>query len=318
MAGVRLVADIGGTNLRAALAADDGALLRQRTLACADHPDLEAALRGFIAGSGTTPRSACLAVAGPVDGDAFAFTNSPWRFSRRGLRAALVLERLEVINDFAALALSLPLLGAPDLVRLGGGDARPGQAMLVIGPGTGLGVAALVPAGAGNMVLPGEGGHAGFAPQDTLEAELAARLYRDGGRVSNETILCGRGLERLYVALADVEGIAATPLAAAEVNRRGQDGSDPLAARVLDVFCAVLGAVAGDCALVCGARGGVFIGGGIAPRLMPFLATSRFRARFEDKAPQGAYMASIPTSLITAPAPALRGALAFLDAAPGE
>ncbi len=310
-----LVADIGGTHLRAALCGPDAALHAQATLACADYATPQAALADYLARCGARPVAACLAVAGAVAGDVFRFTNRVWEFSQAQLRAELGLARLLVRNDFEALALALPELMPEDVCRIGAGSARADCPMLVLGPGTGLGVATLVPHGGGWLALAGEGGHAGFAPQDDLEIALAAVLRRHTPRVTNETILSGSGLAALYAALALLEGKPAEVLVAAQVSARALAASDALAVRAQEVFCAVLGAVAGDMALVTGARGGVYIGGGIAPRLLPFLQASRFRARFEAKAAQQAYVAAIPTRVIVRPAAALLGACAALRAA---
>jgi glucokinase len=314
-----LVADIGGTRLRAALSNAGAPPHAMRELACADYPGPAEALAAYIAASGAHPVAACLAVAGPVEGDEFRFTNNPWAFSREALREQLGFERLLLKNDFEALALALPSLAGDDLHALGplATLAAERRTLAVLGPGTGLGVAALVPhacgATAGWSALPGEGGHVGFAPQDDLEREIDQVLRREIPRVTNETILCGAGLARLYQALAVVEGIAVVDaVLPAEVTRRALEGRDPLAARTVEVFCAVLGAVAGDVALLTGARGGVFIGGGIAPRLLSLLERSRFRQRFEDKGVQQAYVRAIATSLIVAPVPALAGAVAAL------
>lgn len=312
-----LVADIGGTRLRAALSDAGGPPYAFAELACADYPGPAEALQDYLSANAARPVAACLAVAGPVAGDEFRFTNNAWAFSRATMRARLGVERMLVINDFEALALSLPSLGATDVCMLGVGVASPArrQPLAVVGPGTGLGVAMLVPCPHGWIALPGEGGHIGFAPQDDLECELERVLRRRAGRVTNETILSGSGLAALYAALAEIEGAAslASP-AAADITRAALEGEDALAMRAVDVFCAVLGSVAGDVALVGGTRGGVFIGGGIAPRIQPILEASRFRQRFEDKAAQRDYMRDIGSALIVAPVPALVGAIAALRA----
>ncbi|MBL8385474.1 MAG: glucokinase [Burkholderiales bacterium] len=315
-----LVADIGATHLRAAVcpagAAAPGAVT---TLRCADFPRLEDALAACIAAAGAAPAAACLAVAGPVAGDAFSFTNSPWRFSRDALARRLGLARLAVVNDFAALARALPALGAADLAGIGGGVAAARAARAVLGPGSGLGMAILAPQPAqagGWVVLAGEGGHAGFAPGDPFEDELARVLRARHGRLCNESLLSGPGLERLYAAVAAVEGRPARPLAAAEVSALALAGTDAAARRALGVFFAVLGSVAGDLALVAGARGGVYVGGGIVPRMVDALRASDFRRRFEDKGAMRDYVAAIPTAAIVAPHPALVGALALLAETP--
>ena len=313
-----LVADIGGTHLRAGLSAAGAKPREVEVLSGADYPDLQAALAAYLAATGANPVAACLAVAAPIAGDEVRFTNRAWHFSRRRLQRRLGVDRLLVLNDFEALALALPTLKRADLTVLGPQQARARRAsrspLAVLGPGTGLGVATLVPHGDGWIALAGEGGHAGFAPQDDLEFELAQIMRRETARLNNESILSGPGLSALYRALAVVDGAAPVSLAPAQVSARALDASDLRAVRAVDVFCAVLGAVAGDVALITGARGGVYIGGGIAPRLAPLLEKSRFRARFEDKAAQRDYVSAIPTWLIRAPVPALAGAVEALRA----
>ena len=309
-----LVADIGGTRMRVALATPAGELREVQVFDCADYATPLAAFTAYLTRTAARPRAACLAVAGAVDGDLVAFTNSRWRFSQAELRAALKLRRLLVRNDFEALALALPALRAEDLRQIGGGVARANCPLLVLGPGTGLGVATLVPHAGAWIAVPGEGGHAGFAPQDDLEIAIADVLRRSAPRLCNEAILSGPGLEAVYRALALIDGAAPLPMSAAAIGAAALAAGDPRAFCAVDVFCAVLGAVAGDLALISGARGGVYIGGGIAPRLLPLLGGSRFRARFEDKALQRAYVAAIPTAVIVAETPALLGALAALRA----
>jgi len=314
-AGQWLVADIGGTHARVALSDAGGALHGLAELSCADHAGPAEALGAYLAAAGAAPVAACLAVAGPVEGDWFRFTNNDWAFSVEALRARLGLERLVLKNDFEALALALPGLGGADLHPLGMAPGAPTgrHSLAVLGPGTGLGVAALVPHAGGWIAQAGEGGHIGFAPQDDLERDIDRFLRRSVARVTNEDILSGPGLAALYRALGELQGLpAAAGVTPAWVTRRALAGEDAQAAQAVDVFCAVLGAVAGDVALLTGARGGVFIGGGIAPRILPLLERSRFRARFEDKGRQREYMRGIGTAVITAPFPALQGALAAL------
>lgn len=311
-----LLADIGGTHARFALATAHDRPRDVAVLRCADHPDPLSAIRAYLATTTATPRAACLAVAGPVAGDHFRFTNSHWAFSRTALAMALGLDHLEVVNDFAALALALPSLGADDTVPLGAPrEGIPRAPCLVLGPGTGLGVAVLVPAGDGWQPLAGEGGHAGFAPQDELEDALLALLRRRHGRVSNETLLSGAGLALLHQALGEIEDVPVETGDAAAVVDAAIVAREPRALGTVERFCAILGSVAGDLALVGGARGGVFIGGGIAPRLGVLLEQSTFRARFEDKGQQRDYVRAIPTRLIVAPAPTLLGARNALAAA---
>lgn len=308
-----LVADIGGTHARFALSAGGAAPRDVQVFECAAFAGLGDALAAYLARTGARPAMACLALAGPVEGDLFRFTNNAWQLSRAKLERDFGFERLLVINDFEALALALPDLGPRDTQALGAaGEAKPGRPLAVLGPGSGLGVATLVPVGVGWLALPGEGGHAGFAPQDDLQFAIAGIMRRSTPRISNEALLSGPGLCAIYAALVELAGACTPALSAAEIVAAALAGGDACALQTIDVFCAVLGAVAGDVALVVGAQGGVFIGGGIAPRLLPLLPGSRFRASFEAKGLQRDYVAAIPTRLVVAAAPALLGAIAAL------
>lgn len=320
-----LVGDIGSTNVRFAMAAvDDSAqgLRSVRTLRCAEHAGLAAAVEAYLSGiGGVRPAIAAIAVAGPVTGDRVSLTNAAWSFSIAAMKAALGLERLTILNDFTAVALSLPRLGGRDVTQIGPGKAVPGEPLAVIGPGTGLGVSALVPSDGGWRPLASEGGHAGFAPATEQEEAIAARLRRRFGRVSWERVLSGPGLVNLYAALAGLGGHeppeAALPTPA-EVTERALAGSCALCREALELFCGLLGAAAGDLALVVGARGGVYLAGGIAPRLAAFLPRSAFRTRFEAKGRLSAYVASIPTLLIATPHAGLLGAAAALLRGPAR
>ncbi|GAA4901338.1 glucokinase [Streptomonospora salina] len=311
-----LVADIGGTNARFGLVDTPGARPeRVRRLDGADHADLAAAATAYLeqVGASAAPGAACVAVAGPVGGDRVRLTNSHWDFSVAATRDRLGLDHLEVVNDFAALALSLPRLGGDgDLVSLGGPAAAPCGPKAVLGPGTGLGVAGLVPAeGAGWVPVPGEGGHVDVPAIDEREWEVVRLLRARQGSVTAECLLCGPGLSRLHGALAEVRGVRAPERTAAEVCAEAP--GDPLCAEALDVFCCLLGGFAGNAALSLGATGGVFLGGGILPRIIPVVRSSGFRRRFEDKHRMTDYLHGIATQLIVAQDPALLGASARLD-----
>ena len=310
-----MVADIGGTNARFALCDGPGALPRAAAvLACRDYPDLAAAIESYLATHpGARPSRACIAVAGPIGGDRNKLTNNAWAFSIDAVLRQIGLDRLLIVNDFTALALSIPSLETGDLVQVGGGTADPDAAIAVIGPGTGLGVAGLVPAAGHWITLPGEGGHIGFAPADRREAEILGLLLRRFGRVSCERLISGPGLTVLHQALAELSGDAGAPLTPDKIVKRGLDGADPLCREALERFCALLGGVAGDVALVLGARGGVYIAGSIIPRLLELFRASEFRARFEAKGRVSDYTRAIPTFVITAPFPALLGTARALE-----
>jgi glucokinase len=252
-------------------------------------------------------------VATAVGDDRVTLTNSGWSFSRDGARAGLGLDRLEVLNDFEALALALPCLKPTQLRPVGRtGTPAPGGAMAVVGPGTGLGVAGIVPHGGRWVALPGEGGHATLAPADEFESAVLAAARREFEHVSAERLLSGIGLPVLHRAVAAVEGVAADAVDAERIVERGLAGTDARCSLTLDLFCAMLGGFAGNVALTVGARGGLYVGGGIVPRLGERFFVSRFRERFEAKGRFRPYLQAIPTFLITDTLVALTGAGAAL------
>ena len=308
-----LVADIGGTNARFALATPDGRIEAERILSGADYPDLVQAATAYLREiPGPRPRRAAVAVATPVTGDWIQFTNSPWSFSTEAARQKLGLEQLLILNDFTALALALPLLGPDERRPVGGGTAAAEAPIGLIGPGTGLGVSGLVWSGQRWIPLDTEGGHVTFSAHDEREWAIARILRRRFDHVSPERLLSGPGLVNLYAALAELEGWPAEELAPADVTERALTASCRHCFEVLELFCGALGTAAGNLAITLGARGGVYIGGGIVPRLGDFFDRSAFRARFEAKGRFSDYLAAIPTWMITANNPALRGAAAAL------
>jgi glucokinase len=318
MSACRLLADIGGTNARFALQAPGGAFADIEVLACRDHDHVKDAIDAYLAraaarGHATEGiRHAALAIANPVEGDIVSMTNHHWRFSIAGLKDACGLATLLVVNDFAALAQALPHLDACGRERIGGADAVPigARPLGLIGPGPGLGVSGVVPTGDGRWsALAGEGGHASFAPVTRAEMRLLDALWEEHGHVSAERLLSGPGLEAIHRVLAGES------LGAADITARALDGSCAACRATVDAFCAILGSVAGNVALTLGATGGMYIGGGIVPRLGALFHASAFRERFEGKGRLRPYLARIPTWLVTEPYPALRGAAALLDAA---
>ena len=316
-----LIADIGGTNARFAIVEADGAPFRDlgRT-ATADHADPIAAIEAFVLPRlDAAPRSAILAVAAPIEGEAIAFTNNRWILEPARLRAALDLETVVVINDFEAQALALPHLGPDALVKIGGGTRRPAATMAVIGAGTGLGVGLLVHARGTWIPVPGEGGHVDFAPRGPRESAIVAAIAaaevaagRDD-RVSAETILAGPGLARVHRAILALDGAPARDLDPAGVTAAFEAG-EPAAVETLGLFAAALGRVCGDVALTSLPHGGVFLAGGIPPRLLDLLADGRFRDAFEDKWPYRAMMAGFSTEVVVHPLPAFVGLAAFARA----
>jgi len=311
----RLVADIGGTNTRFALAGADGRLHAPLTLATRRFASLADAARAYLEATGARPREACIAVAGPVSGDAVRLTNHRWEFSIAALREELALAQLRVINDFEAIALALPALAADELLQIGGGAPVRGRPMAVLGPGTGLGVAQLIATRGSFQPVSTEGGHASIGPCDEAELQLFATLMRNGQHLCREALLSGPGIERIYWALCLNGGGEYHGYSAAEIQAHAVAGSDATCRAALEHFCAFLGTAAGDQALCCGAQGGVFIAGGIVPRFTEFLRYSRFRARFEAKGPMRDYVSAIPVYVITREHPGMLGAArADLDA----
>ena len=318
-----LLADIGGTNARFGWLAEGSEQVTQvATLRAADHAGPAQAALAYLATVALAlgpdyraPRAAAFAVATVVGSDDIRFTNSGWAFSRADTALALGLETLLMLNDFEALALSLPRLSATQL-RLWQPhtQAVPAHAArAVIGPGTGLGVAGLLPTAQGWVAVPGEGGHATLSAADDHEAALLTAVRRVHAHVSAERLLSGIGLPVLHAGLAALAGTPAAVLTAEDIVERGLAGSDALCRQTLDSFCALLGGFAGNVALVLGARGGVYIGGGIVPRLGEFFFRSRFRQRFEAKGRFESYLKAIPTALITDTLAALHGAAQALE-----
>jgi glucokinase len=269
------------------------------------------AARDYLAQVGLTgddaPREACLAFACPIRGDRVTMTNNHWTFSRQAVQEALGLTLFKAINDFTAQALGVPHVNADDLVEIQGGEVIPHAARLVIGPGTGLGVAGLFPSRQAWIPLPTEGGHVTFAPTDEREQNLLRHFRNRYGRVSVERILSGQGLLDLYLAHCSLKGAPPRLESPAEVTEAAA-GGDPVARDTLLRFLKILGDVCGDAALTMGARGGVALCGGILPRLLQWLPESRFLEAFTAKGRMGAYTAGIPVQVVTAPWTGLLGA----------
>ncbi|MDL2355086.1 MAG: glucokinase [Pseudomonadota bacterium] len=309
----RLLADIGGTNARFAVQ------VGQRfeaidVLSCAEHATLGDAIDVYLARAAASGvdvdaiAHAAIAIANPVEDDLVRMTNHHWSFSISRLRAERGFDTLLVVNDFAALAMSLPILAETQRQRIGGGVEIAGKPIGLIGPGTGLGVSGVMPCHGGWTALAGEGGHASFAPNNEDELRILQFLWQDFGHVSAERLLSGMGLELIHRALSGGR------LAASDITGQALAGDSDAALRTVNCFCGVLGSVAGNVALTLGATGGMYIGGGIVPRLGHLFAASSFRQRFEDKGRLSGYLARIPTYLITEQYPALVGVAAMLSA----
>lgn len=317
-----LLADIGGTNARFGWLDGDGtAVTHVQTLPTAEHAGPAEAARAYLAQLAQTlgaryraPRGGAFAVATAVGGDRVGFTNNGWNFSRSATQAQLGLDQLLLLNDFEALALSLPRLAPHQQRAIGRTPPAPRGTLAVIGPGTGLGVAGLVPTAHGWVAVPGEGGHSSVSAADDFESALLSAVRREFAHVSAERVLSGIGLPVLHRAVAEVLGQpAGAALSAEEIVERGLNGHDAVCGRAIDSFSALLGSFAGNVALVLGARGGVFIGGGIVPRLGERFFESRFRERFEAKGRFQSYLQAIPTALITDTLAALGGAAMALE-----
>lgn len=317
-----LLADIGGTNARFALA-DPGAdnpLLADSVqgFAVADFPSLADAARHYLESCGLLDagiREGVFAVAGRVDGDEARITNHPWVISRSRMRDRLGFTRVELVNDFAAQAMAIPLLQADDLQQIGGapwhgqGDAAH-RTYAVIGPGTGLGVGALIVRDGRHYPLETEGGHVSFPPGTPEELDILDGLSAQFGRVSNERLICGPGLVNIHRALSEIAGEDPGPMQPADITERARAG-DPRCMRTVDVFCAVFGAIAGDLVLTLGAWDGVFLTGGLVPKMLDALQHSGFRQRFEHKGRFSPNMARVPSMAVLHRHAGLLGAAAI-------
>ncbi len=316
--GARLLADVGGTNARFALELAPGRIDHIHVLPCADYPSLATALRAYLALPQLVGayigavRHAAVAIANPVVGDLVRMTNHHWEFSIDAMRLECGFETLLVVNDFSALARALPLLDDGQRRQLGSGVARPDSPIGLLGAGTGLGVSGLIPSAAGWVALCSEGGHVTFSPTNPTELFILQYAWRHFEHVSAERLISGVGLEMIYRALAERDGAVEQQMSAPDISTRALDGSCALCDEVVEVFCGMLGTVAGNLAVTLGAQGGIYIGGGIVPRLGERFDRSSFRARFENKGRFAAYLAQVPTYVITAPYPAFLGVSAML------
>lgn len=303
-----LLGDIGGTHARFAVL-ECGRLTPLKSLLVADYPDLRRALTEFLACHNDKRKieGAILAVAGPVENGHCVLTNSSWVIDRAALVAAFGFADVHLVNDFEAIAWALPCLTENDVFALGEGKAVRGAPAAVLGPGTGLGLACLLPSSNGIAVVATEGGHATLAATSSREDTILQHLRNRFGHVSAERALSGSGLENLYDAIRTVDRIAAPDRSAAEITTAAVSGNCPASVAALDMFCAMLGTVAGNAALTFAARGGVYIGGGIVSRIAHYLARSEFRSRFEAKGRLRSYLNAIPSNIIIHPDPAFIG-----------
>jgi len=320
----RLLADVGATNARFAWQLGTSAEPQDViVLACREHASLGDAIEAYLRELGRrAPPQCAVAIANPVVGDQVRMTNRDWSFSISALKASFGFAKLKVLNDFTALALAIPALSRDELSPVGGGQAVPDEAIGVIGPGTGLGVSGLVPDGRGGWIpIRGEGGHATLAAGSERELAVLQWVQRRYGHASAERVVSGPGLENIHQALQDIDAprAARRDLQAKEITAAAQSGEDALCREAVELFCAFLGTAAGNLALTLGARGGVYIGGGVVPRLGAAFGQSAFRERFEAKGRFGGYLREIPVFVIRAgQSPALRGAAIALDMDPAH
>ena len=309
-----MLGDIGGTNARFVLL-EAGELTPIESVLVADYPGFHDALTRYFAMHGRKrPISgAILAVAGPVDAGRCVLTNSGWVVDAAKLQNAFGLAHVRVINDFEAVAWSLPHLEAGELFAIGGGKPVKGAPVAVLGPGTGLGLAGLVAGPGGAVVVETEGGHMTLPGSSRREDAIIEYLRSRYGHVSAERALSGHGIENLYDAIRAIDETKAPDRTAAEITQAAISGSCPVSVAALDMFCAMLGTVAGNVALTFGARGGIYIAGGIVPRMLRYLAVSEFRNRFESKGRFRPYLAAIPTNAIIHADAALVGLKALAE-----
>jgi glucokinase len=307
------LADIGGTTARFALLSV-GQMSPVDHFAVTDHRDVASAIATFLSRRGNeTPSAAVLGVAGPVERNRCEITNSGWQINGDRLCADFGFVTVRVLNDFEALVWSLPHLGPADLLRVGGGNALPGAPMIVLGPGTGLGAACLMPRPGDAIAISSEAGHATLPGASRREDRIIEQLRRRYGHVSAERALSGGGLENLHDAIAAVDGMPVQRRDAPAIIAAARDATCPVSRAAIEMFCAMLGTVAGNLALTFGARGGVFIGGGMVPRFAAEFARSEFRARFEAKGRFLPYLEAIQTSVIMRPDAAFIGLRAIVE-----
>jgi len=307
-----LIGDVGGTNARFAIV--ESPILEAgepRIVRTAEYGTIDDAIRAILDRGGVRPNSAVIAVAGPVDGDAIALTNCPWVVRPKGMFDSLGLSDIVVLNDFEAQALAVVALGEEHMEKIGGGAPEADAARVVLGPGTGLGVAGLVHSLGHWIPVPGEGGHMDIGPRTDRDREIFPHLEPIEGRISGEQILCGRGLVNAYRATAKADGVEPRLTTPAEITAAALDHADPVAEEALAFFVTCLARTAGDLALVFKSQGGVFLTGGIAQKIVPALRHPRFRAAFEDKAPHSDMMREMPVYVITHPLAAVVGLAAY-------
>lgn len=314
-----LVGDVGGTNARLALCTlSDGTIVQAKTFSGLEFDSLEAVIVHYLKEVNVSVNEACIAIACPITGDWVAMTNHTWEFSIAEMKKNLGLASLEVINDFTAVSMAIPMMKQDDLIQLGGDAPVDGQPIAVYGAGTGLGVAHLVHVNQRWISLPGEGGHVDFAPNSEEEDIILEVLRAEIGHVSAERILSGPGLVNLYRAIVKADNRIPEPYKPSDITERAQQDSCTDCRRALSLFCVILGRFGGNLALNMGTYGGVYIAGGIVPRFLEFFKASGFRGGFEDKGRFKDYLSTIPAYLIMHDNPGLLGSGAYLRQSLGQ
>lgn len=311
----RIVADVGGTNFRVALVSEkfDRVHIEDVHIEnCRNYPTIGAALKSYITKLNAPVQSVCIAMAGPVQGDQLSMSNNDWTFSRSALKIELAVDNLYVINDFTAVAWSLPELRGEQVIQIGSGEIQEQSNVAVFGPGTGLGVEHLTRTSQGWQTLDGEGGHVDFAPVDEDDVIVWRYLQAQHGRASAEEVMSGRGIENIYIAHCLAQGVKPELADAAAITEAAQTKSCAIATKTLHQFFAIMGSFAGNLALNLATYGGVYIGGGITSRFIDELQNSAFRQRFEAKGQLADYVKPIPTFVINEPLHGLIGAGAYL------
>jgi glucokinase len=314
-----LLGDVGGTNARFAWClAPHAPITDVHTLACDHYEGLESAIRDYLKITGLgKPNAASIGIANPVTGDRVQMTNRDWSFSMSTLQENLGLNKLIVLNDFTAVALALQSIQKNDLHQIGGSEAVPNAAIALLGAGTGLGVSGLLPCGNAWTPIQGEGGHVSLTPSNEKEFRVIELLAKQFGHVSAERVLSGPGLSSLYQTLSMLNGNSTNAaILAADISDLALKQKEPLALETLQMFAGFMGSVAGDLALTLGARGGVYIAGGIIPRWLGWFENSSFRERFEAKGRFRSYLNPIPVWVISSTfSPAFIGADCALNQA---
>jgi len=311
---INLVADIGGTNLRIAITDDSGKMSTLSVYQCDDYTSLADIVADYISVNSLSGLviNACFAIACPVEQDLIVMTNLPWQFSKRELQKTLKLNTLLFINDYTAIAHAVPYLTDQQKVKIGGGEVQLKKPISICGPGTGLGVANIIPSDNGWISLGGEGGHVDFAPINNFETQILQFLLTRYEHVSYEQLLSGLGIEQIYQALMHFRGETAKPYSAKDISEKALSKDCDVCEQALAQFCSILGSFAGNLSLTMASFGGVYIAGGIVPRFIEYFKNSNFRSCFEAKGRFVAFNRTIPTFVITESQPGIIGASAYL------